>query len=142
MGYRSDVALGIAFPNSEALIAFASAQRVTGDKYMQKALKEYRVTHMPSAALGGVVLWASFEDVKWYSEYQGVQSNEQILANAKLLDYSTIFIEIGEELDDLKYEVDEGSKSDVGILYDCLGISRRLIQPDTSEDISSFVKEN
>lgn len=142
MGYRSDVALGIAFPNKAALTAFASAQIVTGTKEMQEAIKEYRVTHMSAGYGESVVLWASFEDIKWYSEYQGVQSNEQILANAKLLDYSTIFIEIGEDVDDIKYEVDEGSKSDVGILYDCLGISRRITQPDTSEDISSFVKEN
>lgn len=142
MGYRSDVALGIAFPNSEALIAFASAQRVTGDKYMQEALKEYRVTHMSSGFGEGVVLWAKFEDVKWYSDYASVQAHENIIANAELLDYSTIHVELGEEIDDIKYEVNHGEKSDEGILYECFSVSRQITQPNTSEDITSFVKEN
>jgi hypothetical protein len=142
MGYRSDVALGISFPNTKALISFVSAQRVTGDKHMQEAIKEYRITHMSSGFDVGLVLWTSFEDTKWYPDYEDVKAHERILANAKLLYYSTIFIEIGEEINDIKYEADEGSESDVGILYDCLGVSRRLIQPDTSQDIASFVKEN
>ena len=142
MGYRSDVALGIAFPNSEALIAFASAQRVTGDKYMQEALKEYRVTHMSSAWEGGVVLWASFEQVKWYSDYSDVKAHERIIDNAATLDYSTVKIEVGEDLDDVKFEVDYRDKSDGGMLYECFNLRREIEQPNTSEDITSFVKEN
>ena len=142
MGYRSDVALGIAFPNSEALIAFASAQRVTGDKYMQEALKEYRVTHMSSGFGEGVVLWAKFEGVKWYSDYEDVKAHQRIMENARLLEYSTVEIEIGEEINDVRFEVNQGEKSDEGMLYECFSVSRQITQPNTSEDITSFVKEN
>jgi hypothetical protein len=71
-----------------------------------------------------------------------VRANEQIIANAKLLDYSTLYAEIGEELDDLKWELDEGKKSGWDILNDMFSIHRSITQPDTSEDIASFVKEN
>jgi len=134
MSYYSDVALGIAFPNKAALITFVSAQRITGDNHMQEAIKQYRVTDN--------VLWARYEDIKWYPEYDFVRANEQIIANAKLLDYSTLYAEIGEELDDLKWELDEGKKSGWDILNDMFSIQRSITQPDTSEDIASFVKEN
>ena len=142
MGYRSDVALGIAFPNSEALIAFASAQRVTGDKYMQEAITDYRITHMCSAWEGGVVLWVKFEDVKWYQDYEDVKAHQRIMENARLLEYSTVEIEIGEEINDVRFEVNQGEKSDEGMLYECFSVSRQIMQPNTSEDITSFVKEN
>ena len=142
MGYRSDVALGIAFPNKAALTAFASAQLLTGTKEMQEAIKQYRVTHMSAGYGENVVLWVSMEDVKWYPEYSGVTAFNQIMQNARDLEYSTIEIEIGEDVDDIKFEVTDGDKADASCLYDALGISRRITQPDTSEDISSFVKEN
>jgi hypothetical protein len=142
MGYRSDVALGIAFPNKAALITFVSAQRITGDNHMQEAIKQYRVTHMSCGFGEGVVLWVSYEDAEWDPLYEYVRAHEQIIANAKLLDYSTIFVEIGEEINDIKFEVDHKDKSDGEVLYECFNISRRVIQPNTSEDIASFVKEN
>lgn len=141
MGYRSDVVLGIAFPNTEALVSFVSAQRITGDRHMQEALKEYVVTRMCAAWKEGVVMWASFEQVKWYPDYPDVQAHEQILANARLLEYSTLQTEIGEETNDIKWEVDHRDKSDGGMLYECFNIRREIEQPNTSEDISSFVKE-
>ena len=142
MGYRSDVTLGISFPSAASLIAFVSAQRITGDNHMQEAIKQYRVTHMSSAWKGGVVLWVSYEDAEWDPRYEYVRAHEQIIANAKLLDYSTVFVEIGEEINDIKFEVDDKDKSDGEVLYECFNISRRITQPNTSEDIASFVKEN
>lgn len=142
MGYRSDVVLGVAFPNTEALISFVSAQRITGDKHMQEAIKEYKITHMSSGWGEGVVLWASFVGVKWYPDFEDVKAHEQIIDNATTLDYSTVKIEIGEDLDDVKCEVDYKDKSDGGMLYECFNIRREIEQPNTSEDIASFVKEN
>jgi len=142
MGYRSDVALGIAFPNKAALTAFASAQLVTGTKEMQEAIKQFGVTHMSAGYGEHLVLWVSMEDVKWYSDYPGVTAFNQIMQNAKDLEYPTIEIEIGEDIDDIKFEVTDGDKADASCLYETLGVSRRITQPDTSEDISSFVKEN
>ena len=142
MGYRSDVVLGVAFPNTEALVSFVSAQRITGDTNMQEAIKEYKVTHMSSGWGEGVVLWASFVGVKWYSDYSDVKAHQMIIANATTLEYSTVEIEIGEEINDVKFEVDYRDKSDGGMLYECFNIRREIEQPDTSEDIASFVKEN
>ena len=142
MGYRSDVALGIAFPNKAALTAFASAQLVTGTKEMQEAIKQFGVTHMSAGYGEHLVLWVSMEDVKWYSDYPDVAAFNQIMQNAKDLEYPTIEIEIGEDIDDIKFEVTDGDKADASCLYETLGVSRRITQPDTSEDISSFVKEN
>lgn len=141
MGYRSDVALGIAFPNAEALIAFVSAQRITGDKYMQEALTEYQVTHMCSAWSGGVVMWAHFEGVEWYPDFEHVQAHKRIIENASLLEYSTVEAEIGEEMDDTRWEVDHKDKSDAGMLYECFDIHRVINKPNTSEELFSFVKE-
>lgn len=142
MGYRSDVALGIAFPNKAALTAFASAQLVTGTKEMQEAIRQFGVTHMSAGYKEHLVLWVSMEDVKWYSDYPGVTAFNQIMQNARDLEYPTIEIEIGEDIDDVKFAVTDGDKADVSCLYETLGVSRRITQPDTSEDISSFVKEN
>jgi len=142
MGYRSDVALGIAFPNKAALTAFASAQLVTGTMGMQEAIKQFGVTHMSGGYGEHLVLWVSMEDVKWYSDYPSVTAFNQIMQNARDLEYPTVEIEIGEDIGDVKFEVGDGDKADVSCLYDALGVSRRIIQPDTSEDISSFVKEN
>lgn len=142
MGYRSDVALGVAFPNTEALISFVSAQRITGDKHMQEAIKEYKVTHMSSGWGEGVVLWTFFVGVKWYSDYPDVRAHQMIIANATTLEYSTVEIEIGEEVNDAKFEVDYRDKSDGGMLYECFNVRREIEEPDTSEDIASFVKEN
>jgi len=142
MGYRSDVALGIAFPNNAALVSFLTAQKLTGTKEMQEAIKQFGVTHMSAAYKEYVVLWVYEEQVKWYPDYPEVMAYNQIIQNAKDLDYSTIEIEIGEETNDIKFEVYQGEKSDSACLYDVFGIQREIVRPESCQDISSFVKEN
>jgi hypothetical protein len=142
MGYRSDVALGIAFPNKAALTAFASAQLVTGTMEMQEAIKQFGVTHMSAGYGESVVLWVGMEQVKWYPEYPSVIAFNQIVQNAQNLGYPTIEIEIGEEVNDVTFAFTDGNKANGGVLYECFNIRREIIQPNTSEDISSFVKEN
>jgi hypothetical protein len=142
MGYRSDVALGIAFPNNAALVSFLTAQKLTGTKEMQEAIKQFGVTHMSAAYKEHVVLWVYEEQVKWYPDYPEVMAYNQIIQNAKDLDYSTIEIEIGEETNDIKFEVYQGEKSDSACLYDVFGIQREIVRPESWQDISSFVKEN
>jgi hypothetical protein len=142
MGYRSDVALGIAFPNNAALVSFLTAQKLTGTKEMQEAIKQFGVTHMSAAYKEYVVLWVYEEQVKWYPDYPEVMAYNQIIQNAKDLDYSTIEIEIGEETNDIKFEVYQGEKSDSACLYDVFGIQREIVRPESWQDISSFVKEN
>jgi hypothetical protein len=82
------------------------------------------------------------EQVKWYPVYPEVMAYNRIIQNAKDLDYSTIEIEIGEETNDIKFEVHAGEKSDSACLYDVFGIQREMIRPESWQDISSFVKEN
>jgi hypothetical protein len=142
MGYRSDVVLGIAFPNNAALVSFLAAQKLTGTKEMQEAIKQFGVTHMSAAYKEYVVLWVYEEQVKWYPDYPEVMAYNQIIQNAKDLDYSTIEIEIGEETNDIKFEVYQGEKSDSACLYDVFGIQREIVRPESWQDISSFVKEN
>jgi hypothetical protein len=142
MGYRSDVALGIAFPNNAALVSFLTAQKLTGTKEMQEAIKQFGVTHMSAAYKEYVVLWVYEEQVKWYPDYPEVMAYNQIMQNAKDLEYSTIEIEIGEETNDIKFEVNHGEKSDCACLYDSFDIRREINRPESWQDISSFVKEN
>lgn len=129
MGYRSDVLLGIAFPNTDAMIAFASAQRVTGDEHTANAIKRYGVTHMSADWGEGVVMWAYFDSVKWYDDYPEVAAHTRLLRKANEEDYSTIMIELGEEAGDIKYEVDHRDKSDGGMLYECFGLVREITRP-------------
>jgi len=49
MGYRSDVVLGIAFPNNAALVSFLTAQKLTGTREMQTVMEGFGVTHMSAA---------------------------------------------------------------------------------------------
>ena len=129
MGYRSDVLLGIAFPSTDAMIAFASAQRVTGDEYTAEAIKRYGVTHMSAEWGEGVVMWAYFGGVKWYGDYPSVKAHRRLISAAYEEEYSTIVIELGEEAGDIKYEVDHRDKSDGGMLYECFDLVREITRP-------------
>jgi hypothetical protein len=135
MGYRSDVLLGIAFPNTDAMIAFASAQRVTGDEHTANAIKRYGVTHMSADWGEGVVMWTYFEYVKWYTDYPEIKAHELILEAAREAEYSTIFTEVGEEYADVKYEVEHRDKSDGGMLYDCFNLVREIDRPKISKPL-------
>ena len=132
MGYRSDVVLGIAFPNTAALISFVSAQRINS-KYpdVMEVLKDYVVTNADGYS-SHVVLWARYADVKWNAVYNIIKINDDILACAKDAEYSTIYIEVGEEYNDTKLEVSHGDKSDGGCLYDMFGIIREVRTPNDS----------
>lgn len=141
MGYRSDVLLGIAFPNTDAMIAFASAQRVTGDEHTANAIKRYGVTHMSADWGEGVVMWAYFGGVKWYEDFPDVAAHRHLIDAANEEDYSTIMIEIGEETSDTRYEVEpryeveHRDKSDGGMLYECFDLVREIKRPATSQPL-------
>lgn len=142
MGYRSDVVLGIAFPNNAALVSFVAAQKMTGTKEMLTVIDGFGVTHMSANYGEHVILWVYEEQVKWYPDYTDVMAYNQIIQNAKDLEYSTIEIEMGEETNDIRFEVHSGEKSDCSCLYDSFDIRREIGRPETGQDISSFVKEN
>lgn len=129
MGYRSNVLLGIAFPNTDAMIAFASAQRVTGDEHTANAIKRYGVTYMSTDWGEGVVMWACFENVKWYPDYPEVAAHTRLLQKAIEEEYSTITIEVGEETSDTKYEVEHRDKSNGGMLFECFDLVRKIERP-------------
>lgn len=135
MGYRSDVLLGIAFPSTDAMIAFASAQRVTGDEHTAEAIKRYGVTHMSADWGEGVVMWAYFDSVKWYGDFPEVKAHRRLISAAYAEEYSTITIELGEEAGDIKYEVDHRDKSDGGMLLECFDLVREITRPATVQPL-------
>lgn len=118
MGYRLDVTLGISFLSHEALIAFASAQRATGNEQIREALKEYCITHHAD----GCIMWAKFEGVKWYPDYADVIAHNKLLTDAGEAGYATFR--------DVKWGVNLSETDNDDIIFDLFGIERRLITPE------------
>jgi hypothetical protein len=131
MGYRSDIALGISFPSHDALIAFASAQRITGDERTREALKEYFITHHRD----GCVLWAQFESVKWYPDDPDVMAHNKLLTAANDAGYRTFTAEIGEAVGDIKWEVRWADTYSSDAIYELFGIERKLITPEQGKKL-------
>ena len=94
MGYRSDVAIGMAFPDKDALVRFVTSARFKGDEHINSELAEYGVTVYDSMAL----LHVNFADVKWYDNYPDVDAHQRLLALATDMGAGTAFVRIGEEL--------------------------------------------
>lgn len=133
MGYRSDVAIGMSFKDKGSLAAFLSYVRL-GDKMSPKDLAQYTVT---DAGELGVLLHAYFENVKWYESYPDVRCHHNLLGMARESGAGTAFVSIGEEYNDITYEIDT-AEVDVD-LYDFFGVIRQVNYPDTGTAISDFI---
>ena len=140
MGYHSDIVLGIAFPDTQTMLAFAASQRVTGNQHVIEAIKRYGVTHMSAEWGQGVVLWVRLAWVKWRPNDPETQAHELLLEAAREAEYSTIFIEVGEEYADVKYEVEHRDKSDGGMLLDCFDLVREIMCPKISKPLFGETK--
>jgi len=135
MGYRSDVAIGMSFKNREALVAFLSAVRL-GDAIPSEELDQYEVT---DAGELGVLLHANFLGVKWYDSYPDVKCHHNLLDMAAERGAGTAFIRIGEEYNDITYEIDT---ADVDLdLYDFFGVSRQVTYPEDGTAIADYMKD-
>ena len=136
MGYRSDVALGMSFKNREALVAFLSAVRL-GEKLLPEELANFTVT---DAGEAGVLLHASFVNVKWYESYEDVKRHTNLLGMACESGAGTAFVRVGEDYNDITVEIDT-AEVDLD-LYDYFGVSRQVSYPDTGIDISDYINTN
>lgn len=133
MGYHSDVAIGMSFKNREALVAFLSYVRL-GDKMPSEELDQYKVT---DAGEEGVLLHAFFLNVKWYESYPDVKCHTDLLGMARDSGSGTAFIRIGEEYNDIEYNID---MAEVDLdLYDFFGVSRQVDCPSDGTTISDFI---
>jgi hypothetical protein len=110
MGYRSDVAIGIALPNKAAAREFvlkARACLALDDAY--DALSEYSVVH-DSNAQEPVMFLTHMENVKWYPSYTDVMAHDALRSLAEEAGATTRFVRVGEDLGDdedvMGYEVD------------------------------------
>lgn len=136
MGYRSDVTIGMSFKDKGSLTAFLSYVRL-GDMMPPEELAHYKVI---DAGEVGVLLYASFLDVKWYDNFPDVKCHNNLLGMAKESGAGTAFIRVGEEYNDIQYEID---MAEVDLdLYDLFGVSRHLIFPEVGASVSDFCNGN
>ena len=109
MGYRSDVAIGMAFVNRAAAREFVLKMQACQPEDMRQALAEYSVVH-GSNAQEPVMFLAHFESVKWYPSYPDVIAHDGLRSLAEEAGATTRFVRVGEELGDdedgMDYEVD------------------------------------
>jgi hypothetical protein len=121
MGYRSDVVIGMSFPHKDAVVAFLSYVKL-GGKLSPEDLGHYRITEVTDDM---IVLHARFEGVKWYESYPDVGCHHELLGMAATSGSGTVFIRIGEEYNDITYEIDGGANDHD--MWDFFGIRREIV---------------
>ena len=98
MGYRSEVAYAIEFPDAGKKQAFVAAVKLGSDQQQVEALSEL-------SERGDKAFTGHFCDVKWYEGYADVQSHHQLMDMAvEGFDGSYYFARIGEEYDDIEIQ--------------------------------------
>ena len=98
MGYRSEVAYAISFPDAETKQAFVAAVKLGGDQHQIEALQEL-------SERGESAFTAQFCDVKWYEGYEDVQAHHQLMDMVvEGFNGSYYFARIGEEYDDIEIQ--------------------------------------
>jgi hypothetical protein len=109
MGYRSDVAIGMAFPNRATAREFVLKMQACQPEDVRQALSDYSVVH-GSNAQEPVMFLAHFENVKWYPSYPDVIAHDGLRSLAEEAGATIRFVRVGEELGDdedgMDYEVD------------------------------------
>lgn len=116
MGYRSDVGLGIIFPDENKLNEFCQKVMAFQPETVRLALEEYC---RPFSHIAEGLIIASFEDVKWYPSYDIVQGHETLQILAREHGAATAFVRVGEELTDTEREILEpinSSEMEIGEL--------------------------
>lgn len=117
MGYRSEVAIVIAFKNTEQRDAFLALQLCKKDENTNEALKELKKLETDK-------LYYYATDVKWYDSYGFVKAMTLLYQEAFELygedGAGYRFVRIGEELEDLEI-VEDGTYDD---LWDYTSVTR------------------
>jgi len=132
MGYRSNVALGIAFVNRAAAREFVLKMQACQPEDMRQALAEYAVVH-GSNAQEPVMFLAHFENVKWYPSYPDVIAHDGLRSLAEEAGATTRFVRVGEDIgddeDDTNYSVDNDNMGLQEALQEAIHI-RRTVECD------------
>ena len=96
MGYRSDVAYAISFPDADTKQAFVAAVKLGADPHQLTALSEL-------SDRDDTTFTALFCDVKWYDTYDEVKSHHDLMDMAvEGFKGAYYFARIGEEYDDIE----------------------------------------
>lgn len=141
MGYRSDVAIGIGCRDRGHLAAvLARAKMELTDPGTELGC------YVVSEVADGLLLHAEFSDIKWYDEYPEVQYHTALLSLATDMDCSTVFARIGEELDDIEFQIDNVSDEKNGLAngFDMFGIyevARYIEKPEGGKSFAEFMKQ-
>ena len=134
MGYRSQVAVVIAFKDEAQRDMFISLQIAKKNEDMNEALKEVK-------KLESNKLFYYADDVKWYESYGFVRAMTSIYLEAVEL-YGNDgagyrFTRIGEEVEDI--EISEDGEYDD--LWDYTSISRTIDVEVIHEDLTAVINE-
>jgi len=109
MGYRSDVAIGMAFVNRTAAREFVLKMQACQPEDVRQALAEYSVVSGASEQ-EPVLFLGHYESVKWYASYPDVIAHDALRSLAEEVGATTRFVRVGEDLGDdedaMGYEVD------------------------------------
>ena len=127
MGYRSDVIVAIGFPDDDAMVAFVTERKLSGaineeelDAYNvmegsgftgkevidTEGVEQYAETYDPK------IMYAQFEDVKWYEGFGDVDMHMGMIEKAKSLGLPTYYARIGEDYGDVECEAYEEAWTD------------------------------
>jgi hypothetical protein len=123
MSYRSDALIAYQFKSREGLIAFFTEQKLKGDKATATAIDEYTIVDYDSV----LVAYAYFESIKWYDSFPSVQAHTHMYHNANDKGIATLFIRLGEDLNDDEY--DENNNDDQSpdyMLHELFQINRNI----------------
>ncbi len=101
MGYRSDVAYTIRFKSKEHRIRFMATAALNPEI----ELKDFKLIDATTVLL-------SYEQAKWYADYDEVKAHVQLLEDAKEQGCAWEFCRVGEELGDIKQDGGEGIDAD------------------------------
>lgn len=118
MGYRSDVAAGIEFPNFKECLEFYALLKASSWDCLVPYAKEGMLSPMSGRDAAYLMFW--FSDVKWYPEYDLPTAMREVLELAYTKGYPYRFVRVGEEYDD--EEIDE--EGDVSALEEMIYIER------------------
>ena len=134
MGYRSEVAIVVAFKDAEQRGTFLALQLAKKDDDINEALKEVK-----KLETNKLFYYAS--DVKWYESYEFVRAMTNIYLEAVEL-YGNDgagyrFTRIGEEVEDI--EISEDGEYDD--LWDYTSISRTIDVEINHEELEPVITE-
>ena len=101
MGYYSQVAISMSKENYERLKVFDKENRDLKDLLDIAEIKERNE-----------VIVLSWDSLKWYPDFAGVQAIEEFLASISDRNESYSFIRLGEEIDDTQIERCYGEEDD------------------------------